>query len=190
MATEKASNILVIDDNPDLNQLVCDYVSTLGMNATGETDPIKALPLIRSKPFDLILLDFTMPGMTGIAVLKEVRKLYSSIELPVIMVTSRSETELVVESLNEGANDYVSKPINLPVLECRMKTQLLIAKQAKEIRSAQTFKTIQTMLASYNSQIENPIELIKKVLEKIKTDSPELVKNIDRLLHLIDVSKK
>lgn len=186
----KDFKILVVDDHSDLNALTCEYLNDLGFSVTGEINPENVLNLINNTTYNLILLDITMPKISGIDILKSVRKMKSSIELPVIMLTSRSENELIVQALELGANDYISKPVNLPVLKSRIQTQLLIAQQARELRSAQTYKTIQTMLASFDSKIEKPLDLIKRVLEKIKSESPELVKNIDRLLHLIDLTSK
>ena len=61
-----------------------------------------------------MLLDVMMPGMSGLEVLKTLRERYSTTELPIIMATANSKSEDIVEALELGANDYVTKPIDFP----------------------------------------------------------------------------
>src|SRR4051812_30996381 len=65
-----------------------------------------------------------MPGLNGVQVLEQVRQTKTSVELPVIMVTAKSDSEDVVQSLSKGANDYVTKPIDFPVVLARVESQL------------------------------------------------------------------
>jgi serine/threonine protein kinase len=74
----------------------------------------------------LILLDVMMPGMNGIEVLQALREDHSASALPVIMVTAKAQSEDVVEALGNGANDYVTKPIDFPVALARIQAQLRI----------------------------------------------------------------
>jgi two-component system chemotaxis response regulator CheY len=75
-------------------------------------DGKEALKIIRSKPVDLVFLDWNMPRMTGIEFLKEVRADDKLKALPVVMVTSESSKLNVVEAMKSGATDYVIKPID------------------------------------------------------------------------------
>ena len=75
-------------------------------------DGQSALDIIASRPIDLVLLDVMMPGISGLDVLKEIRKSLSRLELPVIMVTALNESFDAVEALSIGANDYITKPID------------------------------------------------------------------------------
>src|SRR5688572_28821599 len=87
-------------------------------------DGSEALRLIESEQPHLVLLDRTLPMMDGCDVLREIRLSYSPGELPVIMVTGNGESEVVVEAFELGANDFISKPIDLPVAVARIRTQL------------------------------------------------------------------
>jgi signal transduction histidine kinase len=71
-----------------------------------------------------VLLDIMMPGMSGIDVLTGIRRRFSMLNLPVIMVTANDLEETLIEALEKGANDYLLKPISLPVTLARIKTQL------------------------------------------------------------------
>jgi serine/threonine protein kinase len=79
-----------------------------------------------------VLLDIMMPGMSGIEVLRRVRETRAAGELPVIMVTAKAGSEDVVDALEVGANDYVTKPVDFPVLLARVQAQLRVRQAADE----------------------------------------------------------
>jgi class 3 adenylate cyclase len=81
-----------------------------------------------------VLLDVMMSGLSGIDVLKRVRERSSESDLPVVMATARDATEDLVEALRLGANDYVTKPLDFPVVLARVETQLTLRRQKQEIR--------------------------------------------------------
>ena len=83
-----------------------------------------ALEKISRGAYDLVLLDQMMPGMTGLDLLRLLRATHSQSELPVIMVTAIDQSESLVEALDQGANDYVTKPVDLPVVNARIQAQL------------------------------------------------------------------
>ena len=87
-------------------------------------DGASALDLIAAEPIDLVLLDVEMPGLSGLDVLREVRKTRTSLQLPILMATARSDSQDVVEALEAGANDYVIKPLDFPVVLARVEAQL------------------------------------------------------------------
>src|SRR3954452_3436466 len=94
-------------------------------------DGYKALEMMKSQKFDLILLDVMMPGLNGYEMLPIIRQQFSLAELPVIMATAKDRSEDVVEGLKLGANDYVTKPIDLPVLLARMEIHLKLKNLAQ-----------------------------------------------------------
>lgn len=83
-----------------------------------------ALERIATTDITLVLLDIMMPGIGGIETLKRIRQTYSQEELPVIMATAKDASENVVEALELGANDYITKPIDLPVALARIQSHL------------------------------------------------------------------
>src|SRR6188472_2902941 len=86
----------------------------------------EAIEVLGGRSFDLVLLDIMMPGMNGLEVLKFLRRVDSLIDLPIIMVTAKGESEDIVEALELGANDYVTKPMDFPVVLARIRTQLAL----------------------------------------------------------------
>lgn len=132
MSTQDTSRILIVDDNAYNLEVLSRRLERRGFEVTCVDNGTDALQIIRTAPPDLVLLDIMMPGLSGLEVLAEARKTYSKTSLPIIMVTSKGESEDVVEALNEGANDYIMKPIDFPVALARIQTQI---SQKQEISS-------------------------------------------------------
>ena len=94
----------------------------------------EAIELLGGRRFDLVLLDIMMPGMNGLEVLKFLRRVDSLIDLPIIMVTAKGESEDMVEALELGANDYVTKPLDFPVVLARIRTQLALRRAVAQVK--------------------------------------------------------
>ncbi|MCB9641039.1 MAG: response regulator [Myxococcales bacterium] len=125
MATTQGERILVVDDNEINRDLLRRRLSKVGFlidEADGYTTAMERMALHTP---DLILLDIMMPEINGVEMLKRLRKTYSQGELPIIMVTAKDESEGLGETLQEGANDYITKPVNFPVALARIKAQLM-----------------------------------------------------------------
>jgi len=116
--------LLVVDDDESNRDLLSRRLERKGYRVQTAAGGAEALALIYRGSFDLILLDVEMPEMSGLEVLSQIRKIYSSLRLPVIMVTGRSDSEDVVKSLSLGANDYITKPVDFPVAVARISTHL------------------------------------------------------------------
>ena len=101
-------------------------------DAEAAADGERALRRLDEERFDVVLLDVMMPGLSGLDVLRGVRVRWPESDLPVIMVTARDATEDVVEALQAGANDYVTKPLDFPVVLARVETQLTLKRQKEE----------------------------------------------------------
>ena len=121
---QSSDSLLIVDDDAMVRDLLFRYFSHFGFNAFPESSGKDALEWIDSHHVDIVLLDIEMPGMSGLDVLKILRKTYPPEELPVIMVTGRASSDDVEIALAAGANDYVTKPISLPALIARVQIQL------------------------------------------------------------------
>ncbi len=121
--------ILVVDDEPINLQVIANNLCLENYAITQASNGIEALNLIESgfKP-DLILLDVMMPQMTGYEVCREVRKKYSPLEMPILMLTAKNQTTDLVEAFNLEANDYLTKPFLKKELVARINTQIRLAK--------------------------------------------------------------
>jgi DNA-binding response OmpR family regulator len=105
--------LLVVDDNEDNRDMLARRLRRRGYEVETAESGASALERIEQERFDAILLDVMMPIITGLDVLAKIRASFSKRELPVLMATARTDSEDVVEALRLGANDYVTKPINI-----------------------------------------------------------------------------
>ena len=108
-----------------------------GYATTAAATGAEAMTYIRQTSFDVILLDVQMPGLSGYDVLREIRREWSSGVLPVIMVTAKDRSEDIVQALALGANDFVGKPIDLPVALARIRTQVLRKQAEDQLRESE-----------------------------------------------------
>jgi diguanylate cyclase (GGDEF)-like protein len=128
--------ILVVDDVFDNRDILTRRLVRRGFDVVEAAGGVEALEKIRAATFDIVLLDIMMPDMGGNEVLAEIRRTLSDTELPVIMVTAKSQSEDVAESLALGANDYVTKPVDFVVALARINAQLGRKRIAESERAA------------------------------------------------------
>ncbi len=127
------AHLLVVDDNAENREMLSRRLRGHGFTiAVAESGP-EALRLLEEIPFDLVLLDVVMPGMSGLDVLRDLRPRHAAADLPVIMATARDDSNDVVTALRLGANDYVTKPLDFPVVLARVATQLTLSRAKARI---------------------------------------------------------
>ena len=116
--------LLVVDDNAWNRDLLNRRLKRAGYAVAIAENGEEAIDKVRNENIDLVLLDVMMPGISGIDVLRMIRKTHSPAELPVIMATAKNQSEDIVEALDQGANDYVTKPLDFAVILARVQAQL------------------------------------------------------------------
>ncbi|BDM81744.1 response regulator [Acaryochloris marina] len=116
--------LLVVDDVEANRDMLSRRLQRKGYEVALADSGEAALELMATTDIALVLLDIMMPGIGGIETLKRIRQIYSQEELPVIMATAKDASENVVEALELGANDYITKPIDLPVALARIQSHL------------------------------------------------------------------
>jgi PAS domain S-box-containing protein len=118
-------NLLIVDDDASSRELMRRRLSRCGFNAFCAGDGNEALNLVKNNPIEIVLLNADLPGMTGMNVLKELRGMFATLKLPIIMVTEKTDgSDSVAALLNAGANDHVTRPIEFPVVLASIQTQL------------------------------------------------------------------
>jgi diguanylate cyclase (GGDEF)-like protein len=118
------ATLLLVDDDAMNRDALSRRLARRGYTVlTAESGPL-ALEMVGANRVDAVLLDVMMPGMSGLETLRRLRESRSVSDLPVIMVTAKDRTEDVVEALDLGANDYVTKPIDFPIALARIRTQV------------------------------------------------------------------
>jgi class 3 adenylate cyclase len=134
---DRAASVLVVDDNEVNRDLLSRLVRRDGHSVSAAADGKRALELLRSQPFDLVLLDIIMPELNGFQVLERLKTDPSLRHVPVIMISAFDEFDGVVRCIQMGAEDYLPKPFNAVLLKARMSACLEKKRLLEEIRREQ-----------------------------------------------------
>ena len=117
------TNVLVVDDEEIICTLFAAMLGHYGRyHVVTTTDGRQVMDILRREPFDVMLLDMSMPAISGLEVLRQVTQAFE--ELPVIIVTGHGSIEIAVESMQAGAADFVTKPVPAAVLHLRIQKAL------------------------------------------------------------------
>lgn len=135
-AVERAT-VLVVDDERLNREMLAALVRRGGHDVVMAGSGLEAIHLVRSRSLDAVILDVVMPDLDGIDVLREVRATHTPIELPIIMCTANHETEQLVTAFSAGANDYVTKPLNVAVVLARLATHLESKRMQAKLRESE-----------------------------------------------------
>lgn len=171
MMSDNQSRILIVDDNVSNCDILARRLERRGYATVSVYAGEQALELLETQRFDVMLLDIMMPVVSGIDVLERTRKRYSRAELPIIMATAKDASEDIVQALDMGANDYVTKPIDFMVMLARLETQLELKRASDENRA------LVAQLKARNDFIQNAFGryLDDDIVEEILS-SPEKLK--------------
>ena len=126
------SVILIIDDNPKSIKALSLVIRDFGQVIFATSGQAGIAMTMKTKP-DLILLDVEMPGMNGYEVCRQLKADAATRNCSIIIATSHSSVDHEVAALEAGAADFITKPLNAPLVRARVKTQLLVKKQADEL---------------------------------------------------------
>ena len=109
-----ATTVLILEDDPHTVEVVQLYLRRDGHTVLSATDGIAGLSLAREAQPDLIVLDLMLPGMDGLEICRTLRQ---ESDVPIVMLTARADEEDRLAGLDLGADDYVTKPINLRIIQ-------------------------------------------------------------------------
>jgi diguanylate cyclase (GGDEF)-like protein len=167
--------LLIVDDVSDNRMILSRRFERRGFLVTEAESGLAAIELIEKETFDLVLLDVMMPGIDGMETLKRIRSQKSAFALPVIMVTAKSEGANIVEALECGANDYVTKPVDFSVALARVNTQISRrrAEQQVELANEQLRRTNEVLEARVNERTRRLADANQRLKEEI-ADREEL----------------
>jgi two-component system, sensor histidine kinase and response regulator len=188
MLQPELPRLLAVDD--DLTNLeLLERIFCADFQVTRAVNGEEALHFLSGHHFDIVLMDITMPVMDGLETLRAIRETPETAELPVILVSAVVDSDAITEGLNLGANDYISKPINLDVARARVHSQLKLKQLIDERK-----ETIQQMQALYEMKdrlfrmashdLKGPITNIRMAqyfLRDILSDNPGVASILDTI---------
>jgi len=174
--------ILLVDDDQDLSELLCEYLTAEGFQVEAAYTGTQGLEMANEGPYELIILDVMLPNMNGIEVLKQMRQ--ANIHTPVLMLTAKGDDVDRILGLELGADDYLPKPCNPRELLARLKAILRRSNsETNEPPAALSLSINSTrMEASYHDQ---PLKLTGaefKLLEHLSQHLGKIVSKEDLCL--------
>lgn len=164
-----AKKILIIEDDVQIARFVELELEHEGYQVKKFDNGYDGIHLLRNESYDLLLLDLMLPGMDGIEVCRRVREFS---DLPIIMLTAKSELDDKVEGLDTGADDYLTKPFEIEELLARIRA--LLRREEGKVESDNVLKTADV-------EVNLDAHLVKRAAEKIELTKKEY----DLLVYLI-----
>lgn len=121
LSASQSGSVLIVEDEPKLGQLLVDYLQAAGYRTQWLTNGAEVVATVRQTPPAIILLDLMLPGSDGITLCREIRRFS---DIPIVMVTAKTEEIDRLLGLEIGADDYICKPYSPREVVARVKTIL------------------------------------------------------------------
>ncbi len=170
--TQETGKILVVDDTPANCRLLNDLLTAHGYDVVVATDGQHALDIAATASFDIILLDVVMPGEDGFQICRKLRDNPQNAMLPIVMVTSLDSKDDRIKGLEAGADDFLSKPINIHELIARVRSLMRI-KRLYETVEAQR-KELAEWATSLETRVSEEVANNNKLMRLKRFFSPQL----------------
>ena len=175
MPNETGPRVLIVDDIPANVNLMKRRLEGLGYQAYTAFGGEEALKIVENGMIEAVLLDIRMPKTSGTDVLLKIRERFSMSQLPVIMVTALADAPHMSKHFLAGANDYITKPVDFRVLQCRLSAQLKVSKNISDHQEQGALESEKITLRSLVDlghgiahEINNPLAIISGNLSKIE----------------------
>ncbi len=160
-------SILAVDDSRTNLNILGRRLGHLGYMVVLSDNGVEALDLIAARGFDLVLLDLVMPVMSGLDVLNEIRGSRETADLPVIMLTGRSDAAAAVDALAAGADDHVAKPFDFDVLSARIDRVIDRARRIADLKRSNA--TLDARIAARAMELgEARVELAETRADRLR----------------------
>jgi DNA-binding response OmpR family regulator len=171
-------SILIIEDNAQLAANIYDYLEACGHSLDAAPDGVSGLNLAATKDYDAIVLDWNLPRMDGLTVLRRLR-VDEKKTVPVIMLTARDQLADKIDGFESGVDDYLVKPVALPELEIRLRS--LVARLRQSIAPDHVLAVgdlsfnLKTMEVARGGRQVQLSKISRRLLELLMRESPKVV---------------
>ena len=174
--------LLIVDDIADNRAILARRLQRRGFEVAEATGGREALAMVAASPFDLVLLDIRMPDLDGIEVLRRIREQRSQTDIPIIMCTANNASSDVVDALAAGANDYVSKPIDFPVLLARVTAQ--VERKLASAQLAAVNEALSHAKVDLEHRVADRTQELRAINEKLQREISQREQSDARTLYL------
>lgn len=157
--------ILIVEDEEMIRLGVIAFLTARGYEVKGASDGKEGLMLFKENQFDVVLLDIMLPQMSGIQLLKEIRK---NSDVPILMLTALSDENTQLESFDALADDYINKPFSLSVLEKRIEVVLRRKPPVHDCWHYQNITVDFTSYTAYDQDQDQELDIKPKELQLLK----------------------
>jgi DNA-binding response OmpR family regulator len=175
---KESLSILIIEDNAQLAANLYDYLAGCGHSLDAAPDGLSGLHLASSKDYDAILLDWNLPRLNGLTVLRRLRE-EAKKKVPVIMLTARDQLADKLDGFESGLDDYLVKPVALPEIEVRLRSLVARLKQSAAIDDVLSVGDlhfdIRTMQIRRGQRSIALTRIGRRLLELLMRESPNVV---------------
>ena len=185
-----SKKIVVVDDVELLREFMVKFLTKEGYDVVALASGEECLTYLMSNQVDMVLLDIMMEGLSGMEVLEHIRRDMKMMDLPVIMVTSKSEDIDVVEAFESGANDYIGKPIKPSVALARIKTHINLAELHRESLRLKELEALNAMIVTYNHEINGALSIISVDVNNEARKNPKLQRSCEAVDRITSILKK
>ena len=173
-----APRVLVVEDESNIRELVCLHLRHEGYMCEPEADGAAALKRAEAEPYDLMVLDVMLPGLDGVSLCRAVRNGRANRDVPILMLTARSDETDKVVGLESGADDYLTKPFGVRELVARARA-LLRRPRRSELR-AEAPAAEDGVVRIHGVEIDQPRRRVRVAGRDVELTDQEF-----RLLHLL-----
>ncbi len=177
--SQEAVRVLVVEDEPNIRELVCLHLRHEGYTCEATADGLAGLAKAQADAYDLMVLDLMLPGLDGLSLCRAVRNGRSNADVPILMLTAKREEADKVVGLESGADDYLTKPFGVRELVARARALLRRPRHGSSPAVTAAVAT-EALLSIRGIEIDVP-------RRKVRVDSRdvELTDQEFRLLHLL-----
>lgn len=163
-----SATILIVDDEENLRLTLSRILTKAGFTVTTASSGEEALRLLQAGAYELTFIDLLMPGIGGLALLKELRKLYP--EMPVLILTAHATLDSAIEAVRQGARDYLVKPADPELIIARVKE--ILRERTQPQRQREILSQIQNLVSELNQYTQPGEEVQANPLHMLPATDP------------------
>ncbi|HSU12850.1 sensor histidine kinase [Longimicrobium sp.] len=176
----RGEHILIAEDDPAAARILRQILQQIGYRVTVAEDGAQALRALDEGPPDLLLLDWMLPGISGLEICHQARERWDPLSLPILMVTAKTDPESVYAAFDAGASDYVAKPFRGAELRARIAAHLRTKRMVEErrrmedhLRERDRLSTLGLLTSGVAHDLNNPLAVISAHAQILMRRAPD-----------------